>query len=275
MPYANNEYRRQYMKEWRAKHLEEKKMKDHEYYQKKKEEIKEKRHQYYIKNKTSINQKLRLNGREQRGFKYVSLSDEDRVDLRELALEGEYVKQQMSLYSIEESNEFSEFCKTNDMTVDENIEKALAIARRICCRSNAGLGRYFELVIQKLMLNIFDETPFKVYRQVPFGQVDDNCKYCRKIDFVVSEEDVPKNQLNLSKAVVVSCKTSLNTRWREDEAIFDKCKYYIMVTLDDKIPQCQLPDNVRFCTPSSDMSEHTNDMNALTQTIQAMLSDEF
>ena len=231
---------------------------------------------YYLRNAERIKEYSKKRHRELRGFGAETLAEEDKLELKELSYEADWVVEQMKLggdHISDERKELDDFLINSDMTVQENRDKVVQLAIRCGCTSRCRNGYYFEKVIKKLLLNIFDGTPFKLYTQVPYD--NDNVRRSRKIDFVVTEEETDKDKLNLSAAVVVSCKTSFHTSWREDEILYDKCRYYIMVSLKCSIPKSPLPDNVFFCSPSIEDGEHTIDMNSLTQTIMAMLSDHF
>ena len=202
------------------------------------------------------------------------LTDEDRIDPSALGRVGDYITEAMKKSTNNIYEQYVQFCKTHDMTNDENIAKAYSLARHSMGTGNCHRGFDFERVIRRVMLNAFDETSFKVYKQVPLGDYGQR-KSCR-IDFVVTEEDTSRFDVDLSKSVIVSCKTSYHSSWREDMHLYDKCKAYILITLDTRsIPTEELPSNVFFCTPTSDFGEHTIDMNAFTETIEAMLSNHF
>ena len=271
--HAHKERIQQRSKEYHEAHREELLRKRREFYEAHKDELHEKQKEYRDAHRGEINERARKKTSSS-GYGALTLTDEDRVGIHELSYEADYITQQMKLVEDPTKVKFEQYVRTHDMNVQENIDEAFRIVRNTIPFTTAR-GQALERTVKRLLLNILDGSTFKLYSQVPCDFSGIDRRNCRKIDFVVTEQNCLKDKIDLSKAVVVSCKTRLSTSWREDEAIFDKCKYYIMVSLDDKIPQCQLPDNVRFCTPSSDTSEHTIDMNALTQTIQAMLSDEF
>ena len=149
------------------------------------------------------------------------LTDQDRVDIKDLVYEGTYIQNQMKLFGDPLKAKFDEYCQSHDMNVQEHRDEAYRIARAVG-PTNSLRGNLFERIIRRVMLNIFDDTPFKVYKQVPYDHTKDDMLRCRRIDFVVAEEDTLKDQVDLSQAVVVSCKTSLGAHWREDEALYDK-----------------------------------------------------
>lgn len=251
-----------------------------EYYQRHRELVLQRKKQYHQTHKEhellyrkQHREEKRLKNRLRRGYKYVLLTDAEKVDDSQLECPNDWIKQQIESYqNTLNIDEFADFIRTHDMNDDENINEAFRVAERLGLARRSGKGQYFERLTQKLMLNKFEETPFKVYRQVPYGNINDY-RYCRKIDFVVSEEDNEKDKLDLSKSVIVSCKTTLGTAWREDEAIFSKCKAYIMISLDNNIPTDPLPDNVFFCVPDMEFNDHIIDMNYFTDFIIQKLTD--
>ena len=173
------EKKSQYQKQYRETHKQQIKEQKRQYYQKNKEQFK----QYREAHRAQIREKWRC----KTGFSYERLSESDTIDINELKSEREYIKKEME--TVEASKyykEFEQFCKNNDMKKTENIEQAYKLAKRSNLESSAR-GLKFEKIIKKLLLNKLDEH-FKVYYQVPHGFIYDNCRNCRKIDFVITEQ---------------------------------------------------------------------------------------
>lgn len=249
-------------------HREAKKLR----YQLRKDEINARRRQQAVKNREKLNAQARA-WRAQNKRKALVISNEERINVSDMTSETDFIKTEMDK---EVSNpyydDYVQFLRTHDMNEEDNVKQSLLLARKYINDHNSKHGFQFEKVIQKLMLNKFQDIGIKVYRQVVIENPDELGRGCR-IDFVVSEEDTIKDKLDLSKAVIVSCKTTFSTQWREDTHLYDKCKAYIMITLKGKIPHEQLPDNVFFCKPDSDFGEHVIDMDYFTDFIIQKLTD--
>ena len=235
----------------------------------------ERHRRYNETHKGEILTKNRLAYRKRRyHFHAERLAEADRVEISKLESENDFVKSEMTKQIPNPHHQqFIEFCKNNDMTQDSNIEEAYSLVKRSICFDNTSRGFMFEKVVKKLMLNKFEDTQFKVYSQVPYDALNDNYNYCRRIDFVVSTEDTDKDKLDLSKAVIVSCKTGIGTNFHEDERLYADCKAYIMITLGQKLPQSELPDNVFFCVPDKDFDDHIINMDYFTDFIIQTLTD--
>ena len=266
----NLEKERERSRRYHATHREQERLKGREYEANHREERRMKHLKYNQEHRDEIIRKKReLYGR----FGPETLTEEDKVSSSELTSENDWIKQEMSkeLHNAP-FEDYVQFCQTNDMTKMENIKKAYLLAKHSIAASNTQRGFQFERVFQTLMLNKFEDTQFKVYRQVPYGN-DYNLRNGRRIDFVITEENISKEKLDLSKAVVVSCKTGFGTRWREDQDIYDKCKTYIMISLAKSIPQESLQDNVFFCVPDKDIDDHIINMDYFTDFIIQKLTD--
>ena len=243
-----------------------------EWYWLHRDEINAKRREYAARNRERINAQGRALARSKR--RALVLTDEDRVDLSDYINDSTFIMSEMAKEPASATYlDYVNFVKTHDMTNDVNVERSLILARKYLTERNSRHGKLFEDALQKLLLNRFDGTEFKVYRQVLIPNPNDLGRGC-KIDFVVTDEDTCKDDLDLTRAVIISCKTAFSTQWREDMHLYDKCKAYIMVTLNGKIPHDQLPDNVFFCKPGMvEFNDHMIDMADFTQTIADLLTD--
>ena len=153
---------------------------------------------------------------------------------------------------------------------DELLEQAFKLARSSTA-SNGQKGRLFELVIRKNILYELRLHKLKLYSQVSI-----NSGTCR-IDFVISKQVCEdKRDLDISQAVIISTKTGLRTSWREDMHLYSQCQAYIMVSLDDKCPTEEVPDNVYFCSPHYTESTNKNiiNLNSLLRTVMEYLDPE-
>ena len=202
-------------------------------------------------------------------FVAESFSDDDRVDIDELLYEGDFIIAQVNTVVNSAKEEFKAYCRSHDMTLDSCIEEAYLITKR----GGYGLkrGLMLEKAVRQVLLNLFEGTDAKLYKQVPVDFANDNCALCRRIDFVVTKQDCLKNQIDLSQAIVISCKTSLDSNWREDESLFSRCKLYIMVSLDERMPRCQLPSNVLFAKPNVEPAKNIINLNDLSSYVEAYL----
>ena len=177
------------------------------------------------------------------------LTEEDRVE--EISSAVDFIQQKMD--NVQPSERYQEFVSLlaehgiEDMDVVAKIYKAASVARNY---DNSRRGFWFEKVIRQLLLNQLKDTSLYLYQQVPI-----NDRKCR-IDFVISEEKVMKDDLDLSKAIIVSTKTGFSSDWREDMHLYSQCKAYFMVTLNGGIPTEALPANVYFASAS--ITEDTN-----------------
>ena len=127
---------------------------------------------------------------------------------------------------------------------DDDIDTAYKLARDSMIYRSAGRGYRFEPLVRNMLLTELDGTPLKVYYQVCI-----NGGSCR-IDFVVSPDEYEdKNDIKLDNTVIISTKTSCGTSWREDTHLYDKCKAYVMLTVETQFPTEQLPKNVYFASP--------------------------
>ena len=122
----------------------------------------------------------------------------------------------------------------------DNIEDIYESVARVVNSNRARRGSQFERTIQSYLVNAFKDKGIYVYSQVPVKGSN------AKIDFVVSKEDTSKDKLNLLDAVIVSCKVSLRERWRVDQHLYNQCKQYYLVTMDEKLPHESMPANVHF-----------------------------
>ena len=172
-------------------------------------------------------------------------------------------------FTIDYQNQFKQMLSRHLLPTDEDIEQAWKLARSSVCM-NSKKGSLFESVIRKNILYELRMKHQKLYAQIPI-----NKNSCR-IDFAVSNEVLDdKTKLDITQAVIISTKTSLNTRWREDMHLYTSCKAYIIVTLDDKCLTEEVPANVYFCSPhyTSNGSNIIN-LNDLLPTVMQYLEPE-
>ena len=249
--YATEEERKQAQRE-----------KQRRYREAHKEEIKEANRRWYEEHKEEQQRSARLRGRKKWGHTSYNeeLADEDRV---EISSAEDFVRQAMD--NVQPSERYQEFTALlaehgiEDVDVIDKIYRAATAARS---DSNTKRGVEFEKVIQKLLLNQLKDTSLYLYRQVPF-----NGHRCL-IDFVVTEEKAMKDDLDLSKAIIVSTKTGFSTTWREDMHLYSHCKAYFMVTLNGVIPTETLAPNVYFVTPNiAEDTDHVINVNSLAAKI--------
>ena len=146
-------------------------------------------------------------------------------------------------YTAEYMDKFKQMLLDADELTDDVLESAFTLARS-STSANSKRGAAFEQSLRRNILYELRLKPQKYYVQV---SVDNGAT---RIDSVISNQVCDdKTKLDLSQAVIVSYKTSLSTQWREDMHLYPHCKAYVMVTLDDKYPQWDLPDNVYLCSP--------------------------
>ena len=162
-----------------------------------------------------------------------------------------------------EYEQFVSLLRSKGIENEEDIQEILVSAQRATFRNRTQHGFYFEQIILKALLNMIKDTSLYVYKQVPI-----NNHTCR-IDFVISNQKVQKDDLDIAHSVIVSTKTQYGmTGWREDMHLYDKCRAYFMVTLSDKVPTETLPDNVYFASPNfSTLSEHVINLDSLKDLI--------
>ena len=136
-------------------------------------------------------------------------------------------------------NAFESYLKEKTELTEDEIKHVYKLAKSAHNSITARHGFDFERAIRTYLLNQFANKGLYLYYQVPF----DGCR----IDFVVTKEVNDREKLDISQAIIISAKTTLSTTWRQDQHLFDKCKSYIMLTLDGTIPTETFPDNVYFC----------------------------
>ena len=192
---------------------------------------------------------------------YETLTSSD--DVQPLTTES-ILRELDDLASNEYYYRFANFLKEKTQLSDEEIRQAYDLSVSAYGSSVSRRGYKFEEIIRKYLLQMFKGTQFYVYHQVPL----DGCR----IDFVVTEESKDKDKLDISKAFIVSTKTSMKTTWREDQHLYNKCKGYLMLSLDVKIPLESTPDNVYFCSPRVENTRnHLLTLKDLVTTIQSTL----
>ena len=128
-------------------------------------------------------------------------------------------------------------------------------------------GYNFEKEIRWYLLQQLKDSGLYVYYQVRF----DGCR----VDFVVSAEANDREKLDMTKAFIVSTKTHKTSAWREDMHLYDKCKAYVLLMLDDRVPSDTLPDNVYFCSVKNNTTfNHILSFADLIPTIKKVLLQE-
>ena len=168
-------------------------------------------------------------------------------------------------FTAEYLEKFKQMVRDADELTDDVLESAFKLARS-STSANSKRGAAFE---QSLRRNILYELRLKSQKYYVQVSVDNGST---RIDSVISNQVCEdKTKLDLSQAVIVSSKTSLSTQWREDMHLYRRCKAYIMVTLDDKIPLADLPDNVYFCSPHYPTAGHIINLNDLIPTVMRYL----
>ena len=248
---AKRAYMREYNKKYREAHKEELQQYAKGYYQQHKDSIKQRSTDYYHNNHDHCLARIRKSNAARRGtnLTYESFSDSEERPTYESA--ATYLQEGVD--GVDDAyNEFTELLKSKGMN-DDDIEKAYQLARRSMIYRSSGRGYRFEPLVRNMLLTELDGTDIHVYKQVSI-----NNGACR-IDFVVSKEVVDdKTNLKLSDAIIISTKTSCGTSWREDMHLYNKCKAYVMLSLDDDFPTEALPDNVYFASPklTTDNGQH-------------------
>ena len=231
----------------------------------------ERARQYYYSHKEQRLEYQREYERARRVLGYETLSAEDLEALSRMPTDmSERVIQQMDVdFTTEYRARVHALLEGHIPTADE-IDEAFDIARSSSA-ANGKRGAVFELVIRKNILYELRMQQLKLYSQVPI-----NNGTCR-IDFVISKQICEdKRDVDVSEAIIISTKTSLNTQWREDMHLYHQCKAYIMVSLDDKCPTEAVPDNVYFCSPHYTESTNKNiiNLNSLLRTVVEYLNPE-
>ena len=260
--YASEEERkaakREYMKEYNKRYRETHKEQNAAY-----------QAAYYASHRQRLVQN-RANGHNISAFGYEVLSVEEMEQLSKAPTDmSERVIKDMDVdFTVEYQNQFKQLLSGHTPT-DEDLDKAWKLARSSVC-VNSKRGYLFESVMRKNILYELRMKQQKLYSQIPINK--NKCK----IDFALSNEVLEdKRKLDITQAVIISTKTSLKDRWREDMHLYSSCKAYIMVTLDDKCPTEELPDNVYFCSPHY-ISNGTNiiNLNDLLPTVMEYLEPE-
>ena len=204
---------------------------------------------YYRTHKQACNEADKLR-RRKRAFGAERLNVDEILETSDLA---GYIRNEMDTDNEPNDEYYKEFKQRLEGfgLTQEEIADVYYIAKRSSAANNSRRGSRFERSIKVALLNAIKDTRLHLYKQVPFEQSNDDCFRCRRIDFVISNENTHKDQLDLSKAIVISCKTGYSVEWRQDQCLFDKCKFYFMVTINGSIPRQQLPANVYFVAVNS------------------------
>ena len=159
------------------------------------------------------------------------------------------------------------YLKDNTELNDEQIKIVYQKAASAYNSSVARHGFNFEREIRLYLLQQLKDSGIYVYYQVRFSG-------CR-VDFVVSAEANDREKLDMTKAFIVSTKTRMTNAWREDMHLYNKCKAYVLLTLDDRVPSDTLPDNVYFCSVKNNTTlNHILSFADLIPTIKKVLLQE-
>ena len=244
---------------------------DKQHYEEHKEEMREKQRQYRAERAEHYRELLEAArqarpeiyiGRNRKNNYHEQLSEADMVSNMDSA--STYLVDEMNkLGRTEAYTEFVELLKSKGIENPDDIEAIHKASQRAFIANNRQRGAGFEKVVLKMLLNLLNGTNLKVYTQVPTNE-----RKCR-IDFVITEQTEFKDRLDLSKAVVVSTKTSLSSStWREDMHLYDKCKRYFMLTMDVRMISEALPSNVYFASPNyTTESEHAINLDSMKDLI--------
>ena len=267
--YANEEERkaarREYMKEYGRKYREEHRATKCEYDRKYREEHREAHCEYMRKyNRKSGQAKSAV------GYEVLTIEDMEQLSKAPTDMSVRVIKDMDIDFTIEYQNQFKQLLNRHIVPTEEDIDEAWKLARSSVSGAGPKRGYLFESVMRKNILYELRMKQQKYYTQI---NIDGGAT---RIDSVISNEVLEdKTKLNLSQAVIVSTKTSLATKWKEDMHLYSRCKAYVMVTLDDKFPSAALPDNVYFCSPHvTERSAHIINLNDLLPTVMQYLEPE-
>ena len=238
---------REYMRKYRAAHREELAAK--------------KRLRYAMNRNRILAQNKQSSLRE---VPYETLADDADIEIRDAS----YI-----LDSIEtlEKNEYYldlvKYLKDNTQLNDDQIK---TVYQKAASTYNSAVSRHganFEREVRIYLLQQLKDSGLYVYYQVRF----DGCR----IDFVISPENNDREKLDMSKALIFSTKTRKSTAWRQDMHLYDKCKAYLLLTIDDNVPSDTLPANVYFCSVKNDTTiGHILSFNDMIPTIKSLLLTE-
>ena len=256
-----------YNKQYRETHKEELKNYEKNYYAANKEKILKRANDYYHEHADQIKQQSRKYNAKRRSTNLTYESFAETETPPEYASAATYITENTD-GNDKAHDQFTELLKNKGLT-DEEINKAYGLARQSMMYRSSQRGYRFESAVRAVLLKELTDTPYKLYKQVPINN------YTCKIDFVITKEETDdKATLHLENAIIVSTKTATGTSWREDMHLYDKCKKYVMLTIETEYPMEQLPDNVYFASPNiSEDAPHKLTLNSMFSLMRSTLEE--